>query len=223
MHAWVRLLSLGLLAPSVLANSQQYADSSVQDDFSFGQKNKQVWGEDHRSVTGFTLAGDDGHTPDVLSDRIIMTPPWPGNRRASMWADHPESDAEWAITMEFRCVGPPYGSGNMQIWYVKDKKDIGTSSVYTVGKFDGLAVVIDNYGGSGGAIRGFLNDDKQSYKDHHHVDTLSFAHCMHPYRNTGLFVNLEVKQTKDYLVVSIDDKECFKTNKVSLHYWLLQH
>jgi mannose-binding lectin 1 len=190
-------------------------DHNVQEDISFGQHNQKVWGEDHRTITGFALSGDDGHHPDVLSDRIVMTPPWPGNKRASLWADSPEQDAEWAVTMEFRSMGGPQASANMQVWYVKDKKEIGTSSVYTVGKFDGLVIVVDNYGNQGGAIRGFLNDDTKSYKDHHHVDTLSFGHCQFAYRNTGDYVHLEVKQSKDLLEVLANGKMCFKSTKVS--------
>jgi lectin, mannose-binding 1 len=217
MHLPTKLLPLSLLFLLRLAAAQdQGNDPSVQEDLSFGQNRHNVWGEDHRSITGFGLAGEDGHHPDVLSDRIIMTPPWPGNRRASLWADHPEHDGEWSVTMEFRSTGPPYASGNMQVWYVKDKSEIKTASVYTVGKFDGLAIVIDNFGGSGGAVRGFLNDDSKSYKDHHHVDTLSFAHCEFLYRNTGNFVNIEVKQTKAHLEVITDGKECFKTSKVRI-------
>lgn len=37
----------------------------------------------------------------------------------------------------------------MQIWYAKDgQNQVGTSSIYTVGKFDGLVLVIDQYAGS---------------------------------------------------------------------------
>lgn len=39
----------------------------------------------------------------------------------------------------------------MQIWYAKDGQNtVGTSSIYTVGKFDGLVLVIDPYAGSVG-------------------------------------------------------------------------
>lgn len=36
----------------------------------------------------------------------------------------------------------------MQIWYTREgEAQIGTSSVYTVGKFDGLVLAVDMYGG----------------------------------------------------------------------------
>lgn len=36
----------------------------------------------------------------------------------------------------------------MQIWYTREGEgQIGTSSIYTVEKFDGLVLVVDMYGG----------------------------------------------------------------------------
>lgn len=36
----------------------------------------------------------------------------------------------------------------MQIWYTREgEAHIGTASIYTVGKFDGLVLVVDMYGG----------------------------------------------------------------------------
>lgn len=40
------------------------------------------------------------------------------------------------------------GGGNLQLWYAKDgQQKIGSSSIYTVGPFDGFALVIDTHGG----------------------------------------------------------------------------
>jgi len=40
----------------------------------------------------------------------------------------------------------------MQIWYVQDGANtVGTASIYTVGRFDGLAIVVDPYAGSVGS------------------------------------------------------------------------
>jgi hypothetical protein len=51
--------------------------------------------------------------------------------------------------VDFRATGPERGGGNLQIWYTKNgQADVGTSSIYTVGKFDGLVLVIDQYVGS---------------------------------------------------------------------------
>jgi mannose-binding lectin 1 len=185
----------------------------IQEDLSFGAHGS-VWTDDHREVTGFNLGGEAGHVPELLSDRIVMTPPWPGNKRASMWADHPEPNEEWIVQLTFRATGPEHASGNMNIWYVHDKNDVGTASIYTVGKFDGLAIIIDQYGGKGGSIRGFLNDGSKSYKDHHHVDSLPFGHCDFAYRNTGRFVDIDVKHSRNNFEVTVDGKSCFTTHKV---------
>lgn len=51
--------------------------------------------------------------------------------------------------MQFRATGPERGGGNLQLWYAKDgQAKIGTSSIYTVGPFDGFALVIDAHGGT---------------------------------------------------------------------------
>ena len=53
--------------------------------------------------------------------------------------------SEWTSEFEFRATGPERGGGNLQLWYTKDAH--GTSSIYTVGKFDGLVLEVDAYGG----------------------------------------------------------------------------
>ena len=54
---------------------------------------------------------------------------------------------EWTVDFDFRASGPERGGGNLQVWYTKDgEAAIGPSSIYTVGKFDGLAMVIDTHG-----------------------------------------------------------------------------
>ena len=58
------------------------------------------------------------------------------------------SQSEWVAELEFRATGPERGGGNLQLWYAKDgRMNIGTSSIYTVGNFDGMVLVIDSYGG----------------------------------------------------------------------------
>ena len=57
--------------------------------------------------------------------------------------------SQWELDLDFRATGPERGSGNLQIWYANlGDVQVGTSSIYTVGKFDGLALVIDQYSGS---------------------------------------------------------------------------
>lgn len=53
------------------------------------------------------------------------------------------------MDIDFRATGPERGGGNLQIWYVKDGLSVvETKSIYTVGRFDGLALVVDQYAGS---------------------------------------------------------------------------
>ena len=58
------------------------------------------------------------------------------------------SQTEWVADFEFRATGPEHGGGNLQIWYTDEgQAGIGSSSIYTVEKFEGLVLVIDMYGG----------------------------------------------------------------------------
>ena len=57
-------------------------------------------------------------------------------------------ESQWISQTEFQVTGGDRGGGNMQIWYVQEgHQTVGSSSIYTVGKFDGLAIVVDPYGG----------------------------------------------------------------------------
>lgn len=87
--------------------------------------------------------------PEILSNKIVLTPPAPGNQRGAAWADKPLLHSLWTADIDFRATGPERGGGNLQIWYAaKGQTDVGTSSIYTAGRFDGLALVIDQYAGS---------------------------------------------------------------------------
>lgn len=58
------------------------------------------------------------------------------------------SQSEWTAEFEFRATGPERGSGNLHLWYAKDgPSTLATSSIYTVGYFDGFVLVVDAYGG----------------------------------------------------------------------------
>lgn len=62
---------------------------------------------------------------------------------------HSLAQSEWTVDFEFRATGPERGGGNLQLWYIKDGRppEMEAPSVYTIGAFDGLALVIDMYGG----------------------------------------------------------------------------
>jgi mannose-binding lectin 1 len=88
--------------------------------------------------------------PQILSNKIVLTPPAPGNQRGAIWAEKPLLHSIWMADVDFRATGPERGGGNLQIWYTSSdgQNDIGTASIYTVGKFDGLVLVVDQYAGS---------------------------------------------------------------------------
>ncbi|OAT06620.1 lectin family integral membrane protein [Blastomyces gilchristii SLH14081] len=168
---------------------------------------------DKHLIPGWQLSGT-GHTPHKLSDRIILTPPYTGNKRGSLWSEQPFDKAEWTVDFEFRSNGADRGGGNLQLWYVKDgPSTVSTSSIYTVGKFDGFALVLDVQGGRGGSIRGFLNDGTTDYKTTN-VDSLAFGHCDYAYRNLGRLSHIQIQQTRSRFKVLVDGRECFATEKV---------
>ncbi|KAJ5479732.1 hypothetical protein N7530_005241 [Penicillium desertorum] len=200
------LASLALLAAGATA---QIIESS-----SFGTG--QTISPNQDSIPGWAIGGE-GHEPHVLSDKLILTPPYPGNTRGSAWAQSPVTQSEWSAEFQFRASGPERAGGILQLWYTKDGQSrIGTSSIYTVGQFDGFALVIDTHGGRGGSVRGFLNDGTIDYKSHNSPDTLAFGHCDYSYRNLGRPSIVKLKHTSSIFEVTIDDKLCFSTNKVAL-------
>ncbi|KAB8077048.1 concanavalin A-like lectin/glucanase domain-containing protein [Aspergillus leporis] len=168
------------------------------------------------TIPGWQIGGE-GHSPQVLSNKLILTPPYPGNTRGFAWSQTPVSQSEWTAEFQFRATGVERGGGNLQLWYAEDGQSrIGTSSIYTVGQFDGFALVIDMHAGRGGSVRGFLNDGTTDYKSHRSVDSLAFGHCDYSYRNLGRASVVRIKHTNAVFEVTVDDKPCFSTNKVSL-------
>lgn len=197
---------LGLLLASLPTSAQ------VIDDLSFG--NRGNLSPSGNGIPGWGISSVN-HNPQILSDRILLTPPVGGNTRGALWTDKTIDQDAWIAELEFRTMGQEGGSGNIQFWYTKDKGKIDTDSVYTVDSFDGMALLVDKYGGSGGSIRGFLNDGQQSFKGHSNIESLAFGHCQYSYRNLGRPSKLTVSNDNG-LTVSIDDRECFSTDKVSL-------
>lgn len=62
-----------------------------------------------------------------------------------------------------------------------------------------------------------MNDGNIDYKTHHSVDSLAFGHCDYSYRNLGRLTKLQLKQTANSFEVIVDDKPCFKSDKVSIN------
>ncbi|KAF2147176.1 uncharacterized protein K452DRAFT_2864 [Aplosporella prunicola CBS 121167] len=203
--------SLRYLAWAAFAASTAQANTVV-DGLSFGHKD--TISSNHRDIPGWRVSGE-GHDPQILSDRVILTPPAPGNKRGALWANSPLDKDEYVMDFEFRASGQDRGNGNLQIWLTQGGQPSGgISSIYTVGQFDGLVLSIDQYGGQGGKVRGFLNDGTVSFKDHHSVDSLAFGQCDYRYRNRGEVSRMKVTQTGEIFSVEMDGQTCFTTNQV---------
>jgi mannose-binding lectin 1 len=193
--------------------THHYVEDGVTEDLTFGAHGK-IWSKDHRHIEGWSITGEN-FTPELHSDRIILTPPHPGSRRGGIWSDKVEKEDEWEAEFQFRASGPEKGSGLFQMWYAANpQEDVKLASLYTVGKFDGLVLAVGMYAGKG-SLRAFLNDKSISFKDHHHVDQLAFASCDLNYRNTGHFIKVKVRQTSWTFEVEVDGRHCFQTHKVN--------
>lgn len=197
---------------ALLALTSPIAAQSLISSLSFGHETP--LSSDGRALKNWQVSSVN-HNPQLMSDRIIITPPVPGNARGALWSESRSSSSDWTAEFEFRASGQDGGTGNLQIWYVEEKSGINTNSLYTVEKFDGLALVIDQYGGSGGKIRGFLNDGTQNFRAHAQLESLAFGHCDYNYRNLGRPSKIKIT-SQNGLKVEVDGRECFRTDHVSL-------
>lgn len=194
------------LAWAGIASAQQ-----VIERLSFGYKD--AISSDAATIPGWSIIGE-GYQPQILSDKVILTPPYGGNKRGAIWTETKNDIQDWTGTLEFRAGGVDHGKGNLALWYVKNGNTV--ASIYTAAKFDGLALVVDTNNGVQ-KIRGFLNDGSIEYRTHANVDSLAFGHCDYNYRNLGRPSKLQVKVTAaEGLQVLIDDRHCFSTKQVAL-------
>lgn len=196
---WLAIVSSALAATPIDSHSLGHAGNLSPD----GQK-----------IPNWSLATL-GHGGQILSDRVVLTPPFVDNARGALWNEHPMESEEWTAELDFRANGQDMGSGNIQYWYVQNKDSVGTNSVYTVGQFDGLAIIVNQYGGRG-SIRGFLNDGTQNFNSMSNLDSLAFGHCEYNYRNLGRPSKLRINSGHYGLIVTVDDQNCFATHEVNL-------
>jgi mannose-binding lectin 1 len=214
---YITTQSLRTIAWSTLAFSAARAQYVI-DNLSFGQKEGSYISPDLRTIPHFVVQGSDDFVPQILSDRVILTPPYPGSKRGSIWAqDSLHHTGDWTAELDFRASGMDRGGGNLQIWYVRESQARDApASLYTAPKFDGLVLVVDQYEGHGGSVRGFLNDGAIDIKSHPDPDTLAFGKCDHAYRNRGHLSTIKLHHTNGFLEVIVDGETCFKTDKVRL-------
>ncbi|KAI0543855.1 legume-like lectin family protein [Xylaria curta] len=205
------VFALGLGLVTTVTAQAQFLVSEI----SFGYTGR-INDRGEANVPGFTIQGNP-NVPEILSNKLILTPPHPGNTRGAVWADEPNQYREWVADVDFRVNGGERGSGNLNIWLARrGGQDIGSASIYTVGKFDGLALVVDQHNGAAGMIRGFLNDGTVDFKSHHSVDSLAFGHCYHVYRNLGRPSQIKLRQTGNDFKVLIDDRLCFESDQITI-------
>jgi len=204
------LLSRFSLASSLLALA---AAQNVHEKLSF---NPNYAGIQHHGnkIDNWISSGSD-HELEIYRDRVVITPQGAGNKRGIIWTEGTSPSQYFTVDFWFRANGPEHGTGNLQLWYVKDlPKNPQDASIYSVGTFDGLVLVIDQY--QGGSLRAFLNDGTVNYKQHHGIDGLYFAHCDFHYRNLGRWSSISVKATPEIFEVGIDGRICFTYDRIHL-------
>ncbi|KAH6661386.1 concanavalin A-like lectin/glucanase domain-containing protein [Truncatella angustata] len=202
----------GLLAGISVAEAQA---QFLVDQLSFGYTGR-INDKGQQTVPQFSLQGEP-NTPEILSNKIILTQPSPGNARGAVWGDNPNKYKEWVADVDFRVNGPERAGGNLNIWLARrGPQEVGTASIYKVGRFDGLALVIDRSGGGAGMIRGFLNDGTTDYSNHHSVDSLAFGHCDYSYRNLGRPSQIKLRQTVSNFRVDVDGQLCFESSNIQI-------
>lgn len=178
--------------------------------------NNRINPDNQQSIPGYVIQGSP--LPDVLSDRVILTPPAPGNVRGAVWANQPLTEQSWVADVSFRANGPERGGGNFNIWLARDgSRAVGTSSVYTVSRFEGLALLIDQYGGHGGTVRGFLNDGTTDFSSRPGgIDSVAFGHCDFSYRNLGRPSQIKIRHSPAKFSVEVDGHLCFESDKIRI-------
>ncbi|KKA30726.1 hypothetical protein TD95_003494 [Thielaviopsis punctulata] len=182
-------------------------------DFSFGYSGRIQ--SENGQIPNFRLRGNP-EKPEILSNRLILTPPAPGNQKTSIWANSNLLHPTWVADVDFRASGPERGSGNINIWLAENGPDIvDADSVYGAKNFKGLVIVVDSSSGAG-MIRGFLNDGSKDFSREHNVDSLAFGNCFYAYRNLGRPSQIKLRQDPGKFRVEVDGGLCFETDKVRI-------
>ena len=213
ISARIGIISMNYYITLFLLAASAFGETLIESS-SFGQNNR--ISPNGYGIPGWHVSGVE-QVPQMSSNKVILTPPDPGNVRGALWSESTVVQSEWTVELDFRASGPERGGGNLQIWHTKNGKDtVGTSSLYTVGNFEGMVLVLDQYGGKGGSIRGFLNDGGLDFRNHHAIDSLAFGHCDYAFRNLGRPSKMLVRQSATLFEVIIDSKICFSSDKIRI-------
>ncbi|KAH8155279.1 uncharacterized protein LAJ45_00289 [Morchella importuna] len=116
-----------VLAP---AHSFAQADRNYEYDAEYSIGLIHPFSQDRHTIRGYQIFGD----PQILSDRLVLTPPSPGNQRVGLYTQKPNPYKEWSVDIDFRTSGGERPGGSFHFWYT-------------------AALVVDSYGGSG-SVRG---------------------------------------------------------------------
>lgn len=76
--------------------------------------------------------------------------------------------------------------------------------------------MVDTHGGTGGMIRGFLNDGSVDYSTRATLDSLVFGQCQYAYRNLGRPSQVKLRQQGANFRVEVDGRLCFESEKVQM-------
>ncbi|TGZ78571.1 concanavalin A-like lectin/glucanase [Ascodesmis nigricans] len=167
---------------------------------------------DRHTIPHFTLHAPKGN-PQLLSDRIILTPPAPGYQRAGVWSQSPVPFTDFSVDLSFRVHGQERPGGALTLWYTSKQADAET--VYESRGWDGLAVVVDTVEGKG-TVRAYLNDGSRNYALEKRPASLAFGHCELVYRNRGILSRLSVVSAGGMVRVEVDGNLCFESKKTHL-------
>ncbi|RPA78943.1 concanavalin A-like lectin/glucanase [Ascobolus immersus RN42] len=213
MATFLRLLKFAILVAPFVAPAQAFVN--YDPDFSIALTHP--ISPDGNQVPSFDMVGNPGY-PQILSDRIILTPPSPGNYRTGLWSAHTNPYQDWTADVNFRATGSEHGKGSFTFWYTaRGKHGIqGYESPYSSRPWDGLALTIDNSQGGHAQLRAYLNDGSRDYSIHHDVPSLAFGHCDFWYRNKGAPSHMRVTHGFRSFKVELDGNVCFETDKVRL-------
>ncbi|KAK9320256.1 concanavalin A-like lectin/glucanase domain-containing protein [Lipomyces orientalis] len=149
----------------------------------------------------------------VEVDRVFLTTPGEKGQTGAIWTRNTNPYTTWVTELTFRASGGERPGGGLAIWYTAQKEQgpiYGSRDLW-----DGLGIFIDSMGGQGN-VRGHLNDGTINYATLPEPKSQAFAQCPLRYRNTGSMVSVKLSVGPRQLLIEVDGRVCFETNKIAL-------